>query len=1058
MPVTDHETFWRDVLAGHTVTRLPRWAAEPGVAVVRAGLAMPGAAGGLVAALHEPPQRLALAAFVRVIGMLSGDTDVTVGHRTHPGEPTVPLRVRLPGGSWRDLIGAVAAAERAVAAHRGHPPSGAGPLFDAGFGPGLEADPDGVALAVEYAAGQLSVSCRGDLFNADYAARFASYLDAALAAMTSDPAAPCQGEGLLPDSERQHLLQLGSGPARELPKACAHTLFERQARLRPDAIAVSFGGGQWSYGRVNSTANQIAHALLAAGLRAEDVVGIATRRDPLWLCAVIGVLKAGGAYLPVEPELPASQVATLVSRSGCRFLLTGPAGQAVVPDAGGLWARPVAGLLAGQPDSDPAVAVASRQLAYIYFTSGSTGVPKGAMCEHLGLLNHLTAKVHDFGIGPGDVVAQNARQSFDISLWQLVAPLTVGGRTLIVPSDVVLDVRRFVDVVVAGGATIVQVVPSYLDVLLRHLGQHRDRLGRLRCVCVTGEAVSKPLVGRWFASYPHITLVNAYGATEASDDTTHEVMSAPPPGELVPVGRPIGNMTVYVLGPGDALRPLGTPGEIAFSGICVGRGYINDPGRTAETFAPDPFRPGQRMYRTGDFGRWLPSGSLEFHGRRDEQVKIHGVRIELGEVESHTRAHPRVDTAAVVAVPLPGGGKELAAFYTSAASLGPESLRGHLAGLLPAAAVPARIHRIDALPLTANGKVDKRLLTSMAGPAAASSGRQRHVPLRTATQRRIASAWAQAFDLPADEIGCDDNFFDLGGSSLSALRVVASLNGLISLDDLVRHPVLGALSSVADGTAPEPGGLLRLLAGPPGPARAAVVCVPAAAGVAISFQPLAAALAALDASVAVYAVQPPGHDLTRRDDSLLDLDELAKLLTDEMTALGAPAALFGHCAGAPLALEVARRVGEPVRHVFVAARLIESRAELAREVARVGAASDADLAAELAGLGGLDGMAEADLSPADLAFIGRVYRHDTRTASQYLMEAPQSWRHKLPCPVTVVAGVYDPATRGRGERFRDWHIFSRQVTLADVDGGHYFPRTHPAQAAEVIARTLRDQA
>jgi amino acid adenylation domain-containing protein len=1067
----DHEAFWRDLLAGHPVTPLPRWAAEPDGGPVRAGVWMPGGLAGLARALDEPVTRLVLAAFVRVVAMVTGEADVVIGHRARAGEPLVPLRAAVPGGSWRELVDGIATAERAVAAHRGAPPQDAGPhggglLFDVGFGPAAQAGPDDVALAVDCAAGRVSVSCRGQLFDAGYAARFAGYLNAAMAAMIADPAAPCQAADLLSDGEREQLRRGLSGPRRPLPPDFAAALFEQQAHRQPGAVAVSCRGQQWSYDRVNRTANQIAHALLAAGLQAEDVVAVVTQRDPLWLCAVIGVLKAGGAYLPAEPEFPASRVAELVSRSRCRFLLTGPDGPAgAVPGVVGLWSRPVPELLRGTPGTDPGIRVQAGQLAYIYFTSGSTGTPKGAMCEHIGLLNHLTAKVTDFGLGPGDVVVQNARQSFDISLWQLLAPLTVGGRTLIMPGEVILDVARFVAEVVAGDTTVLQVVPSYLDVLLCHLEQHPTDLGRLRYVCVTGEAISRPLVDRWFARHPRIALVNAYGATEASDDTTHEVMSAPPPGALVPVGRPVGNVTVYVLGPGATLRPLGTPGEIAFSGVCVGRGYVNDAGRTARAFTPDPFRPGERMYRTGDFGRWLPSGSLEFLGRTDEQVKIHGVRIELGEVESQLLAHPLVRAAAVVAIPLPGAGKELVAFYSGDTGLRPDRLRAHLADALPAAAVPARISRIEALPLTGNGKVDKRRLTSLASQSAAWSGRGAPVRPRTATQRRIASAWAQAMDRPVEEIGCDDDFFGLGGSSLSALRVVASLNGLVSLDDLVRNPVLSALSSVADGAAPDPGGLLRLLAATPGRAAAALVCVPTAAGLALSFSPLATELAArapqaLAGGIAVYAVQLPGHDPGRAGQPLRGLDEVVKLLADELAAVDAPLVLWGHGTGAPVAVELAVRLGEPVRHLFVAARLLSPPAELAREAASAAAASDADLAARVAELGGLNGLDGSDfdgLSPAEVSFIGRAYRHDTREASQYLMRAPQARWDKPSCPATVVVGTSDPSTRGYGDRFRDWGTFSAQVTLAELDGaGHDFPRTHPAGTAEVIIRVVRE--
>jgi acyl-coenzyme A synthetase/AMP-(fatty) acid ligase len=317
----------------------------------------------------------------------------------------------------------------------------------------------------------------------------------------------------------------------------------------------------------------------------------------------------------------------------------------------------------------------------------------------------------------------------------------------------------------------------------------------LREVSVTGEAVSPQLIEQWFAAFPHTRLINAYGATEVSDDTTHEIIAAPPRDGVVPVGRAIGNVAVSVLGPGDRLVPLGAPGEIVFSGICVGRGYINDPERTADAFGTDPLRPGLPMYRTGDFGRWLPGGKLGFIGRRDEQVKVNGMRLELGEVESRMREHPGVRDAAVVARKLAGTGTALAGFYTTDDGLSPDELAGHLASVLAPGAVPASLTALGALPLTENGKVDKKALLAGVtdrGPAAASE------PPRTDAELTIARRWAEVLGLPDGRIGRNDDFFALGGTSLAALKVVVALDGLISIGNLMRHPVLADVAATAD--------------------------------------------------------------------------------------------------------------------------------------------------------------------------------------------------------------------------------------------------------------------
>lgn len=740
-------------------------------------LPLPAGVAAAAATLGVPVPTLVLAAFVRVVGTLVGETDVAIG-RTAAEAPPVLLRVPLPDGSWRDLVAAVRSSVAAAEPL-------AGPV-DAGFGPGP------AALAV-LAAGA-SVRLRRDpaRFDAGYAARVGGHLTSALSALAADPDAAYAAADLLTPAERRHLVHGLAGAARELPPTSVPALLTAVARSNPDAPAVSYQGEAWTYSRLLAAVDRVAGVLLAAGLADEDIVAVSCPRSPEWIAAILGVLRAGGAFLPVEPGTPPERVGHLLRRSACRFVLTGPAG---LSGTGGTWSRPVAAAVSGDEPTVPVpdTPIPADRLAYVYFTSGSTGLPKGAMCEHGGLLNHLLAKIEDLDLGGDDVVVQSAQQSFDISLWQFAAPLLLGARTHVVARDDVLDVRRFLAAVVDGGGTVIQVVPSYLDVLLRHIEAHPTGLGRLRLVSVTGEALSRSLVSRWFARCPAVPLVNAYGATEASDDATHEVLTAPPAGD-VPVGRPLRNVTVYVLGPGDTLRPLGALGEIAFSGICVGRGYVNDPDRTAAAFGPDPFRPGERLYRTGDVGRWLPSGRLSFAGRQDDQVKVNGIRIELGEVEHAVLEHPRVQSVAAVVAPTPGVGKALVAFYTSPDRLPPAELREHLAALLPPSSMPAGLHPLAALPLTANGKVDKRLLLERVGPADSAADDRP----RTPTERRLAAAWATALERPAAGIGRYDSFFDMGGGSLSALRMVSSLDGLLSLADLMRTPVLSELAAAVD--------------------------------------------------------------------------------------------------------------------------------------------------------------------------------------------------------------------------------------------------------------------
>jgi len=567
---------------------------------------------------------------------------------------------------------------------------------------------------------------------------------------------------------------MSTGPRRALPDRRAHELFEDQARARPETIAAVHGSNQLTYGELNARANQVARALLARGLTRESVVGVVTERNLDWLIAVLAIFKAGGAYLPIEPHFPTERIAKMVSRAGAKLVLTQPLIEAAYEE--------------GQAASDLGIAVARDQLAYIYFTSGSTGEPKGAMCEHLGFLNHLLAKIDDLQIGEGTVVAQTAPQCFDISLWQLISALLVGGRTLIVEQETILDAQRFLDTIARGQVNVVQVVPSYLEVLVTNLAQRPRELGALRYVVATGEALKKELAERWFGVQPRIRLVNAYGLTETSDDTNHEIMDRPPEGERVPLGRPIHNVRIDVVDEHLSPVALGEPGEIVFSGVCVGRGYINDPERTRSAFLPDPHRPGGRLYRSGDYGRWLPDGKLEFLGRRDSQVKISGFRIEIGEIESALVRLPGVRDGAVVV-----SNKQLIAFYSGAEPLDANALRKRLGEKLPAYMVPAAFHWREALPLTDNGKTDRKAL------AAALLGAEHNgEPPNTATEERLVAAWSDVLGIARQQIGRRDNFFALGGTSLTALKLVIALDRAVTFKDLTEHSGLADLAALLD--------------------------------------------------------------------------------------------------------------------------------------------------------------------------------------------------------------------------------------------------------------------
>ena len=796
-------TYWHEVLTAGGRTAIPRWSTDPekGAGVLEVALPT-----GLLAA--SDGTAALLAAHAKVLAALSGESEVITGW-LEDGR-LLPCRLTTaPGDTWRTLLEHTHRVRAELLTHAGRPvdlrrePGLAEPPFetvlDTGGGDG-DLDEDvvlGVGLVHRDAGPALRLRYRTDVLDEDGASRIAGYHVTALTLLATEPDADHTRRSLVSDDELRFQTDGLAGPHRDLPDRRVHELFEERVVTHPDAVAAVQGERSWTYRELNSRANQLGRALLARGLGHEGVVAVVTERNLDWMAAVLAVFKAGGAYLPVEPHFPAERIATTLARAGCQLVLTERGGTDTLDRA--LATLPgVRRLLVedaydeAHQDVDLGLEIAPDRLAYIYFTSGSTGEPKGAMCEHAGMLNHLYAKLDDLGIGEGDVVAQTAPQCFDISLWQLLAGPLAGGRTLLVEQEVILDVERFVDRIAGGRVNVLQVVPSYLEAVLAHLERHPRDLPDLRRVSVTGEALKKELVERWFAGRPRIPLVNAYGLTETSDDTNHEVMHRAPEGDRVPLGRPVGNVRVYVVDERLALVPLGAPGEIVFSGVCVGRGYVNDPERTAHAFTTDPYRPGERLYRSGDHGRWRPDGKLEFLGRRDTQVKVRGFRIEIGEVENALLKVAGVRDGAVVVA----RGTHLVAFHCGL-PLAVEELRDRLAASLPAYRVPSVFHWRESLPLTANGKTDRRALTTLAEELDAVDG-ESGAPPATATEERLADAWAEVLGVPRAGIGRHDHFFDRGGTSLSAVKLAIALRRAVSPKDVTAHPVLSGLAGLID--------------------------------------------------------------------------------------------------------------------------------------------------------------------------------------------------------------------------------------------------------------------
>ena len=615
---------------------------------------------------------------------------------------------------------------------------------------------------------------------------FTQLIDAVLAAA----AAPIGDLSLLGDAERAAIVS-GRRQRRDFPLERPFVeLFAAQAQRTPDAPALASRLRTLSYRELDELTNRLAWQLAAAGAGPETLVAIlAERSADLWV-AVLAALKAGAAFLPLDPTHPAARLRQVLDRSSCSLVVVSAALGGTLELAAQGFTGPAAPrvlaleALLGAAGPDAAVPLPSQpqRLAYVLFTSGSTGVPKGVMVDQRAMINHLCCKLDSFAIIAADTMAQTASQCFDISIWQFLAPLLVGGRVLVVPDDEVQDPARLLRVLARERVTLVEVVPSMLGAIVEaaRASSSPPDLTALRWLIASGEALPPAHCRAWSSLYPGIPVANVYGATETADDVTHHLLAAPPAADasLVPVGRPLPNVDVYVL-QGIEAQPDGVVGEVCAGGLGVGRGYLADPARTAVAFCPDPFSetPGGRLYRLGDLGRFGEDGTLELFGRLDHQVKVHGVRIELQEVESALAAHPALREVAVLAR---DEGREetfLVAYCVprqdAAAAAAPAptttELRRFLRHTLPEAMIPAAFVMLQALPLGSTGKVDRAALPALGGERPELEGG--FVAPRTETEHALAEIWKAVLGI--ERVGVNDSFFELGGDSILSLLVAS---------------------------------------------------------------------------------------------------------------------------------------------------------------------------------------------------------------------------------------------------------------------------------------------
>lgn len=602
--------------------------------------------------------------------------------------------------------------------------------------------------------------------------------------------------------ERAQPTQQGNDTRAEFPQVCAHELFERQVARDPGAIALIFEQQRISYRELNERANKAAHFLRRAGVAPDVLVGVCLRRSPAMVVAVLAVWKAGGAYVPLDPEYPPERLLfmlrdarthLLLTQESCRSLLGSFDGEAIYLDSD--WP-----MFAREAGGNPAPVAAPLDLAYVMYTSGSTGQPKGAMIVHRGLVNYLWWAIRAYAVEPGRSVPVHTSFSFDLTVTSLFTPLIAGGTVELLPEDV--GAQQLLSALLrTGDRGLVKITPAHLDLLSQQIPPAQVA-GMSRSLVIGGENLLAESLRFWREMAPATRLINEYGPTETVVGCcVYEVLPSDPFSGSVPIGQPIANTQLYVLDPNLRPVPAGETGELYIGGAGVARGYLNRPELTAECFPLDPFAsvPGARMYKSGDLARYRTDGTLEYLGRADDQVKIHGYRIELGEIEATLAAQPTVRSCAVLAREDEPGKKRLVAYLVSRdrQTRSPEDLRAFSRERLPEYMVPAQFVYLDSLPLTPNGKVDRRALPA---PARASSSLENGGEPRTKTEKSVAAIWCDLFKVTA--LGIHDDFFDLGGDSLTGVGLLVRVKGTFGVDlelaSLFDRSTISGLSEIID--------------------------------------------------------------------------------------------------------------------------------------------------------------------------------------------------------------------------------------------------------------------
>ena len=663
-----------------------------------------------------------------------------------------------------------------------------------------------IAFVREEKGYSASVEFSSDLFDAPSVERMTGHFVRLLEGMVATPQARLGELPLLSQEERQQILvQWNATQVDYGPPQCIHELFEQQVQRSPDAVAVVYKQQRLTYAELNRRANQVAHQLRERGVGPEVLVALCVERSPEMVSGLLGILKAGGAYVPIDPDYPQERITFMLRDARPALVLThsGLRGRLPAPPVDSLCLDQLAALPT-PPTPDPSAVAQPHHLAYVLYTSGSTGQPKGVLVEHRSLANYVQWAIAAYRPQAGDVVPLHSSLAFDLTVTSLLVPLLMGAQVALVSADKedgIAGLTTLLQEVKSVG--LLKITPAHLRVLAQTADSFAGLSG-VQTFVIGGEALSWEAAAQCRAQATTARCINEYGPTETVVGCSVYEVGAPCGTAAVPIGKPIANTQLFILDASLNPVPVGVVGELYIGGAGLARGYLNRPELTAERFIGNPFAaPGERLYKTGDAARWMADGNIEYVGRLDQQVKIRGFRIELGEVEAVLLSHPGVASCVVLAREDVPGDKRLCAYVVAAAGSELEAsvLRTFGAQKLPEYMLPAAWVFLSALPLTANGKVDRKRLPAPSWQPDARS----FVPARTGTEQALAAIFAAVLRVP--QVGLNEDFFALGGDSILSLQVLARASkvGLrLTVKQLFQAPTVARLAPLVTTAVPPP--------------------------------------------------------------------------------------------------------------------------------------------------------------------------------------------------------------------------------------------------------------